>query len=126
MEKISEIAERVRALRDATGYSEEEMAEAAGVSAGEYREHENGKKDFTFTFLYRCAEKFGVDIVELLTGENPHLSGYSVVKKGKGLPMKRRKGFEYDHLASNFREKFAEPFMVNAPYRESDLNNIPL
>ena len=124
--RVEEIAERVRALRDATGYTAKEMADAAGVTVKEYQDLENGKNDLTFTFLYKCAEKFGVDIVELLTGENPHLSGYTVVKAGKGLPMKRREGFEYGHLASNFKNKMAEPFLVTAPFRASELKKIPL
>ncbi|MCL1984557.1 MAG: cupin domain-containing protein [Methanomassiliicoccaceae archaeon] len=124
--KIDEIAERIRALRDVTGFTTDEMAGATGVTKDEYEASENGKKDFTFTFLYKCAEKFNVDIIELLTGENPHLSGYTVVRKGKGLPMKRRKGFEYGHLASNFKNKTAEPFLVHAPYRADELSSIPV
>ncbi|MCL2607055.1 MAG: XRE family transcriptional regulator [Methanomassiliicoccaceae archaeon] len=124
--KISEIAERIRALRDATGYTTGDMAAAAGVTEKEYSDLENGKKDLTFMFLYKCADKFGVDIVELLTGENPHLSGYTVVKKGRGLPMKRREGFEYGHLASNFKNKTAEPFIVTAPFRSDELTSVPM
>jgi len=123
--RIEEIAERIRALRDATGFSVKEMADAAGISVDEYTALENGKKDFTFTFLYKCAGKFDVDIVELLTGENPRLTGYSVVRAGKGLPMKRRAGFEYGHLAATFKNKAAEPYIVTAPYRAAELNAIP-
>jgi transcriptional regulator with XRE-family HTH domain len=122
---IGEIAERIRALRDATGFSVKEMADAAGITVNEYEAHENGKKDFTFTFLLKCANKFNVDIVELLTGDNPRLSGYTVVRSGKGLPMKRRKGFEYGHLASAFKNKAAEPFIVSAPYNAAELKAIP-
>ena len=70
----------------------EEMAEAAGVELEEYLKHENGEQDFGFTFLYKCADKLDVDIVELLTGENPRLSFYSIVRKGEGLDIKRRAG----------------------------------
>ncbi|MDR2866304.1 MAG: helix-turn-helix domain-containing protein [Methanomassiliicoccaceae archaeon] len=124
--RINDIAERIRALRDATGYSTEDMAKATGISNDEYSLLENGKEDFTFTFLYKCAEKFGVDIVDILTGENPHLSEYTVVRKGKGLPMKRREGFEYDHLAYSFKRKKAEPFLVNAPYRADEVKRTPM
>lgn len=117
--KLTEIAERIRALRDICGFSAAEMAEATNLSAEQYTELESGTKDFSFTFLYLCAEKFGVDMVELLTGENPHLTGYTVVRGGRGLPIKRREGFEYNHLAANFRAKFAEPFLVKAPYFEA-------
>ena len=124
--RINDIAERIRALRDATGHTQEEVAKATGVSLNEYKALENGESDFTFTFLYGCAEKFGVDIIELLTGEGPNLSGYSLVRAGRGLPMKRREGFEYRHLAYSFKKKRAEPFIVNAPYRASDLKNVPM
>ncbi|MDD4245139.1 MAG: XRE family transcriptional regulator [Candidatus Methanomethylophilaceae archaeon] len=117
---IAEIAERVRAIREACGFTTEEMAEATGVEESRYIEYESGTRDFTFTFLYRCAEKCGVDIVDLLTGGSPHLSEYAVVRAGGGLPMKRREGFNYYLLAATFKNKTAEPFLVEAPYREED------
>lgn len=118
--KIIEIAQRIRMLRDILGMDAAEVAEAAGVSEEEYIKYEKGETDFTFSFLYHCAEAFGVDLVELLTGENPHLTGYTVVRGGKGLRIKRGHGFDYYHLASNFRDKISEPFLVKAPFREEE------
>lgn len=118
--KIAEIAERVAALRDLCGYTIEEMAETVGKTPAEYAEYETGKLDFSFTFLYKCAERFGVDMIELLTGEKPHLSECCIVRKGKGLPIKRRANFEYYHLASTFNGKTSEPFIVKAPFDESN------
>jgi len=115
-QKIAEIAERICELRDVWGYSAAEMAEIAGVSEEEYALYEAGKKDFSFTFLYNIAEKLHVDLTELLTGETPHLSAYSVIRSGEGLPIKRREGFEYYHMAYLVKEKIAEPFVVIAPY----------
>lgn len=120
--KVFEITQRIRMLRDIIGMTSAEVAEAAGVSEEEYLRFENGETDFTFSFLYHCAEAFGVDIVELLTGENPHLTGYTVVRGGKGLRMSRREGFEYFHLAANFKDKISEPFLVKAPFREEEQN----
>lgn len=118
--KINEIAQRIKELRSILNLSVEETAEAVGITAEEYEKYESGKSDFPFTFLYKCAEKFGVDMVELLTGENPRLSGYTIVRGGRGLPIKRREGFEYSLLAHTFKNKTAEPFLVRAPYRESE------
>ena len=118
--KIMEIAERIRVLRDISGYTEREVADAIGISTEEYTEFEAGNRDFTFTFLYKFAKIFGVDMIEVLTGENPHLTRYTVVRSGDGLPIKRRSSFEYYHLASNFRGKHAEPFLVKAPYRQEE------
>ncbi len=118
--RIVEIAERVRTLREILEITVDEMAKATGVTTAEYRQLENGEADFSFTFLFKCSERFGVDIVELLTGENPRLSFYTVVRKDQGLPIERRKGFRYQHLAPLFKNKLAEPFLVTAPYSEEE------
>lgn len=118
--RIVEVAKRLRAMREDMGLSTAEMAEVAGVAEPEYLAAETGEQDLSFTFLFRCAEKFGVDMIELLTGESPHLAGYSVVHAGEGLSIRRRAGFEYLHLAPNFSHKLAEPFMVTAPYIEAE------
>lgn len=120
--QIKEIAERIRGLRQIMDISEEELAEITGVTINEYRAFESGTEDFTFTFLLKCAQRFGVDIVELMTGENPHLTFYSIVRKGQGLPIERRKGFEYCHLAPYLKNKLSEPFIVTAPYSEDEQN----
>lgn len=117
---LVEIAERIRGLRELMDISEEEMASVTGVTPEEYREYERGETDFPFTFLLKSAQRFGVDIVELMSGEDPHLSFYTVVRRGKGLPMQRRKGFEYRHLAFLFKKKLAEPFFVTAPYSDEE------
>ena len=114
--RVAEIAERIRGLREMMEFTTAEVAQAVGVSEKEYIDSENGTRDFNFTFLYKCADKFGVDIVELLTGENPRLSFYSIIRKGEGLDIKRRAGFKYDHLGYRFKGKYAEPFLVTAPY----------
>ena len=114
--RIIEIAERVRGLREILGYSVEDMSEKTGVTPEHYVEMESGQHDFGFTFLFLCAKAFGVDIVELLTGERPKLSFYSVVRAGKGLPIRRRKSFTYQHLGYRMQNKLAEPFIVTAPY----------
>lgn len=118
--KVAEVARRIRGLRDDSGFSVQEMAEATGIAPAEYEALEAGDLDPSFTMLYRCADKLGVDMIDLLTGEAPHLTGYSVVRAGEGLSIKRREGFEYLHLAPNFRGKLAEPFLVTAPYSAAE------
>lgn len=115
-----EITRRIRALREDMEFTLQEMADATGRSVAEYEAQESGKQDLSFTFLYKCAEKFGVDVVDLLTGETPHLGGYSIVRAGDGLSIKRRAGFEYLHKAPHFKNKLAEPFLVTAPYLEEE------
>ncbi|NLL95468.1 MAG: helix-turn-helix domain-containing protein [Thermoplasmatales archaeon] len=124
---IKETAERIRAMRELCGFTVEEMAEAVGMAAGDYEKCESGEVDFSFTFLYKCADRFGIDIIELLTGSDPHLSGFAVVRGGKGLPIRRRAGFSYNHLAAVFKKKLAEPFLVTAPHDEAlETGEIPM
>lgn len=113
---VKEVANRIKALREDSGLTMQEMADATGRSLEDYAAQEGGENDFTFTFLYKCANKLDVDVIELLTGENPHLKGYSLVRNGDGLSIKRRAGFEYLHKAPHFANKLCEPFLVTAPY----------
>ena len=115
---IKEVATRIKLLREDCGYTLEDMAEATGRSIEEYAAQESGEQDLSFTFLYKCAKKLDVDVIELLTGESPHLRGYSLVRAGEGLTIKRRESFEYLHKAPHLRGKLAEPFVVTAPYLE--------
>ena len=118
--RIADIANRIRTLREDAEIAPEQMSEVVGISLADYIALEAGEQDPTFTVLYRTAEKLGVDIVDLLTGEGPHLTGYSVARAGTGLLMKRRAGFEYRHLAPHFRDKLAEPFVVTAPFSAAE------
>lgn len=120
--KIQDIALRIRSLRKILEIPEEEMAQLTDVSLEDYQQYEKGERDFSFTFLYKCANGLGVDIVELLTGENPKLSLYSIVRKGEGLPIRRREGFHYMHLNYRMKNKKAETFLVTAPYVEEEQN----
>lgn len=113
---IKEVAERIRLLREDCDLTMQEMADATGRTVQEYAAQESGEQDLSFTFLYKCAKVLGVDVIELLTGETPHLKGYSLVRAGEGLVIKRRAGFEYLHKAPHLQGKLAEPFVVTAPY----------
>ncbi|MDR0308300.1 MAG: XRE family transcriptional regulator [Coriobacteriales bacterium] len=119
---MTEISQRIRSLREDLGLTPADMAIATGRSEEEYLDQESGKSDLSFTFLYKCADRFGVDMIELLTGEAPHLTGYSLVRSGQGLSVKRRAGFEYLHQAPFFKDKLCEPFIVTAPYIEEEQN----
>jgi transcriptional regulator with XRE-family HTH domain len=111
-EQIRAIAGRLAALREIMGISQEDMAQTLGVSADEYHAYENGERDFAFSFLFGCANRLGVDIVDLLTGDSPKLRSFSLVRRGEGLDIDRRKEYKYQHLAFFFKDKRAEPFLV--------------
>lgn len=112
MEQIQLIAMRMKDLREIMGLSAEEVASRSGLDAAQYRAYESGENDFSFSHLFNIAKTLGVDISDLLTGESPKLRGYVLVRSGQGLAFDRRKQYHYRHLAYNFRNKLAEPFIV--------------
>ncbi len=120
---ISEVAQRIRALRESCEVSVEEMAKCTGVTVEAYNQLEAGETDFTFTFIYKCASRLGADPTDLLKGQSPTLSEYTVNRQGEGLPIARRKGFDYKNLAYMFKDKIAEPFCVTARYSEEEQNS---
>ncbi|MGB4034599.1 MAG: cupin domain-containing protein [Christensenellales bacterium] len=123
MKSIEQIAQRIKGMREMLDISVTEMAKVCNMSAEDYLEYESGKKDFVFSFLFACANKVNIDVAELLTGENPHLKSYAIERKGKGLSVERRKGFDYLHLASRFHNRKMEPYLVSVPYIEEALNS---
>jgi acetyl-CoA synthetase len=128
MEKqIQAIAARIAELRQICSKTPEEMAAVTGTSVEYYLASERGENDFSFTFIHNCANVFGVDITELITGDNAKLTTYSIVRSGEGLPLERRRGFKYNHLASYFKGRLSEPFLVRAKYEVGAENRpIPL
>ncbi len=116
--QIKQIAKRITELRQITGKTVQRMAEVTNTSVDFYNDSESGKNDFSFTFLYNCAREFEVDITELISGDNAKLSSFSIIRKGEGMPLTRRHGFNYNHLAANFRGRNSEPFVVCAKYDE--------
>ena len=118
---IKEVSSRLRATRESLEISTKEMAEAAKISEQEYIAYETGEKDLSLSVLNSCAEAMGIEMIELLTGSSPTLRTYSLVRKGEGLPIERRIGFTYQHMAYLFKNKKIEPIMVHAPF-EPDLS----
>ncbi len=123
--QLQQMGRRIKEARQVLDISVAEMAALHHLPEEEYLRHESGDIDSSFTFLYRCAEKFGMDIGALVTGETPHLSFYTITRKGGGTPIRRRAGFEYLHQAMQFKDRHVEPFIVTAPY-EDDTKPIPL
>lgn len=111
-EQIRMIAARMRELREIAGYSYEEAASMLNVPTEVYIAYENAAQDIPIGFLNEFANRFKVDLTELLTGQSPRLTRYSLVRSGKGMQVERRAPYKYQSLAYNFINKKAEPFLV--------------
>lgn len=116
--KIQDIAQRIHGMRDILDISTKEMSELLEITEEEYMSYEKGEKDFTFSFLHTVSRRFNIDLTDLLTGRSPKLAEYAIVRKGEGLPIDRREGFEYESLAFRFKGRIAEPFVVKAKYEK--------
>ena len=91
--QLKDVASRIRELRTIAGLTEAEMAAKTEITEEQYRILEEGETDFGFTFIYKCAHVFGVEIKDLLEGSSPSLSMYTVTRRGEGLPIARKTGF---------------------------------
>jgi quercetin dioxygenase-like cupin family protein/DNA-binding XRE family transcriptional regulator len=111
-EQIRSIAARVRELREIAGVGADGLARELKVPAQEYEAFENGEADIPLGVLCAIAARFGVELSALLTGEQPRLHVYSVVRAGTGPSVERRTEHRYQSLAPNFAHKKAEPFLV--------------
>jgi transcriptional regulator with XRE-family HTH domain len=110
--EIKQIASRIKGLRDIYAISAESLAAELGIAVEEYLKYESGNYDIPVGLMYKIAHKFDIELAALLSGDNPRLHVYNVVRKGEGLKVERRKQYKYENLAFNFVNKKAEPFMV--------------
>ena len=119
---LKEVAGRIKDLREATGYTPEELAKLTGVSTEDYMLLEKGETDFSFTFIYKCAKACGVEVVDLLEGRSTTLTSFAITRRGEGLKILKQHGVEYNNLAPKFKDKLAEPFLVKFPYIPEEQN----
>ncbi|MBQ3234731.1 MAG: AMP-binding protein [Clostridia bacterium] len=120
--QLSEIATRIKELREIMGFSVYSMAEKTDVTEERYITYESGKVDIPFSFIHKCALAFGVEMTELLEGRSAKLSSYTVTRKGKGQETAKEDGINIANLAPKFKNKLAEPYYVKYEYSASQQN----
>ncbi|MBR2040254.1 MAG: cupin domain-containing protein [Clostridia bacterium] len=119
---LSEVAARIKELRDIMGWPIIEMAKKTDVSEETYISYESGKVDIPFSFMHKCALVFGVELTELLEGKTANLSSYTVTRKGQGQGTAKEDGIDIANLAPKFKDKLAEPYWVKYEYSASQQN----
>ncbi|WP_243363070.1 helix-turn-helix domain-containing protein [Fundidesulfovibrio terrae] len=113
-----DISRRIKDLRDVLNLSPEDLSGRLGVPAEDVLAYETGTRDVPVSYLYALAKATGVDLTALITGSEAKLHQYSLVKKGDGLSVTRRKAYKYQALAYRFNRPAMEPFIVTVPPRE--------
>ncbi len=112
LEQVQAIATRLKELREISGLSIEKLAAQLKIEADKYEEYESGKVDIPVSALYAVGNYFDVELTALLTGADPKLHDYALVRKDKGIFVKRRKNYNYHNLSYNFANKQMETFLV--------------
>ena len=125
LNQLSEVAYRIHQMRDIMGYSVEEFAEKTEVSVEEYLAYESGNADLPFTFIFKCANAFGIQMTELLEGRTAKLRSYTVTRKGCGQNTAIEDGIIIQNMAPEFMNKLAEPYYVRYAYSPK-LQNKPI
>ena len=117
MEK--EVASRIMALRLDSGYSQEQMADMTGFDLADYAAYESGSADLPFSFIHKCASVFDVEIMELLEGKTPLLTGYTLTRSGGGQLTSVEPGIVIKNVAHLFKDRIADPYYVVYNYNEA-------
>lgn len=107
------------------GFTPSEMAKKTDVTEEEYLKFEDAELDLPFTFIYKCANAFDIELTDLLEGQSAKLSSYTVTRKGEGQLTAKEDGIEISNLAPLFRNKLSEPYWVRYEYSEQ-LQNKPI
>ena len=113
-----DIAPRIRGLRDALDMSVADLAGKTGVDAETIRAYESGETEIPVGFLMKVSQCCHVDLTVLIAGLEPHLRGHSLVRRGEGLSVERRKDYDYKSLAYRFSGRKMEPFLITVPPKE--------
>ena len=122
LNQLSEVATRIKELREIIGFSVKEMTEKTNVTKEQYLLYESGKEDIPFSFIHKCALAFGVQMTDLLEGSSAKLSTYTVTRKGQGQETAKEDGIDISNLAPKFKDKLAEPYYVTYEYSASQQN----
>lgn len=120
-EQIILIAQRLQGLRDALELGVEEMAVRCGLSADDYRDMESGTSDLSVSRLQKVASANGISLDELMFGEEPKMTSYFLTRRGTGISVERTKAYKYQSLASGFKGRKADPFIVTVEPKPDDV-----
>lgn len=111
-EEMKQIAARIRELREVFNLSVEEMSREVDVDVAEYERYEAYGENIPISVLYHLAQKFQVDMTEILTGKPARLNTFEICRRGKGKTISRFEGYMYESLAHRFSQKIMEPLLV--------------
>ena len=111
-EQITQVAARIKELREIFGFDTKTIAEKLGVTEEIYLNYEALGADIPISAVYNLAHIYKVDMAEILSGTSPKLNTISIVRKGEGIRIERFEGYIYENIAYRFIHKKMEPMIV--------------
>lgn len=120
-DQIKQIAERLRGLREVLELSIEDMAAGAEICPEEYSRAETGEHDISVSMLQKIARAYNIELDALMFGEEPKMNAYFLTRAGKGVSIERTKAYKYQALASGFKSRIADPFIVTVEPKSDDV-----
>ena len=112
-QQIRLIAERIRGLREVLDIDVKELAEVCGVSEQEIENIESGIYDIPVSILHKISQHYNIELSTLMFGDEAHMNSYFLTRAGKGPTVERTKAYSYQALASGFKDKAVNPFIVS-------------
>ena len=109
---FAQIGLRIRGLREACDVTREELAMELGVSTETYVSWEETGADVPISAVFHMANKFGVDLSEILVGVSGKLDTLQIVKAGAGRDVERYPGYRFQDLAWSYANKIMQPLLV--------------
>ncbi len=86
MEQYKEIAPRLIGLREGIGWTVKEMADLLGLPEEKVAAYESGTVEIPVGYMLDVSRLCRVDLTTLISGREPHLKSYSLVRKDEGFP----------------------------------------
>lgn len=111
-DQIKQIAQRLQGLREVLELTPEEVAQSCQLAVEEYMQLERGERDISVSVLQKIARKYDIALDVLMFGEEPKMSTYFLTRWGAGISVERTKAYKYQSLASGFRGRKVDPFIV--------------
>lgn len=108
------IGANIRAIRNSSKASLDEVAKRAGLTKSTLSKIENGRTSSPISTLVAIARALGVRLADFFHEEESD-AGYVLTRKGKGKAIVRdgtRFGYTYEALAVDFPNKPVEPFFL--------------
>ena len=118
--KNTEIVERLKEIRELMEISVKNIAAEIGITVDEYLRYEDGEEDVPVSLLYDVCKILNISMSELLTGDKPKLSVYSITRRDREISVDRNVHYKYKDLNSDFVGRRIEPLLVTLDPRNND------